>query len=181
MHWYLFMRIRLLYQEGCHYSRTVISYCLSEWCLPWCKMKNYCFDNCTDIGLCRLLDASLNACFVHSRRSIPSSQWPYTAPSLWLAWERRHLNVCSGSNKLLAAAFQWNQGLLEYGKVSYFCVNQTVSNQSSAFFVGTAAALSRKIKLEVLPSGMILLHLISRKQRLYQKGGCQAQRVRIHD
>jgi hypothetical protein len=24
-------------------------------------MKNYCFDNCTDIVLCRLLDASLNA------------------------------------------------------------------------------------------------------------------------
>jgi hypothetical protein len=60
--------------------------------------------------------------------------------------------------------------LLEHGKVSYFYVNQTVSNQSSAFFFGTAAALSRKIKLEVLPSGMILLHLISRKQRLYQKG-----------
>jgi hypothetical protein len=31
-------------------------------------------------------------------------------------------------------------------------------------FFGTAAALSRKIKLEVLPSGMILLHLISKTE-----------------
>ena len=172
MHWYLFMRIRLLYQEGCHYSRTVISYCLSEWCLPWCKMKNYCFDNCTDIVLCRLLDASLNACFVHSRRSIPSSQWPYTVPSLWLAWERRHLNVRSVTNKLLAEAFQWNQGLPGSWESFLFLCESNCFKPVQCLFFGTAAALSRKIKLEVLPSGMILLHLISRKQRLYQKGGC---------
>jgi hypothetical protein len=38
-------------------------------------------------------------------------------------------------------------------------------------FFGTAAALSRKIKLEVLPSGMILLHLISRNRGCTKREG----------
>jgi len=51
----------------------------------------------------------LNRIFITgTRRSIPSSQWSHTAPSLWLTWERRHLNVCSITNKLHAAACQRN-------------------------------------------------------------------------
>jgi hypothetical protein len=32
-HWFLFVKFRLLYLEGCHYLRIILSYCLSKWYL----------------------------------------------------------------------------------------------------------------------------------------------------